>query len=609
MKSYFENNQMKNKLKGMRNLKSRLLGLCTLGILISACNTEFEKVIPASPELGSIEFKRPKLLYVVVDGARGTTVRDANIPVMQSLLPNSIYSWNSLADENGLNATNWASMITGVSKSKHNVLSEDFAGNKLSDYPAIFERIKSVNENFRIASFTSSDLFKNNLTKGADVSELLTNDLSVKNRLVDFLKADTASMVVAQFGAIDAAGKAAGYDAVANPAYKTAIETFDTQLGEVMNAIKNRSTYDKENWMVIIASNKGGDFTLPPAQDDKTVFSNTEMNTFSIIYNASFTQTFIVKPYVGNPWSGNAPRFRGDPERTQALLPDSTSRLFNFGDTTSFTISIKIKKRKNPLNTARGDYYYEWPSFLGKKTTSGWGDNEGPGWEFSLMQNRWRFFISGGTDFRNGEEICGANISGDTWHDLTAVVEYKPDGRKYVRVYTDGVMGITNKNDGNLEKPATTEFMLNGKPNFDNNARLRLGYTGGQTNGNFGKIDVNLADFKIFNVALTEEVIKQHACETSIDPSHPNYANLIGYWPLDEGNGTDLSDMGPFAANFTLNGTQIWEQYTDLVCAPSITNVSGLVPKNADMPAQILSWFNIARKASWGLDGKVWITN
>ena len=615
MRSYFENNQVKNKQKGMKNLKSRLIGLSILGMLFSACNTEFDKVIPVSPELGGIDYKKPKLLYIVVDGARGTSVRDANIPVMKSLLPNAVYTWNSLGDENGLNATNWSTMMTGVGKAKHNVISDDFSGNKLTEYPAIFQRMKSIDSKLRVAAFSSSTLFKEKLTVGADVSEMLSNDLAVKNRLVDFIKTDTASMVIAQFDAIDAAGKSSGYDITAYPAYKTAIETFDTQLGEILTALKSRASYSKENWMVIISSNKGGAFTLPVSQDDKTVFSNTAMNTFNIIYSPSFKQTFIAKPFVGNNWSGNAPRFKGDPERTQALVSPATSANFNFGDTTSFTISVKVKKRKNPTNVSRGDYYYQWPSFLGKKTTSGWGNNVGPGWEFSFLKNGWRFFISGGTDFVNGYEIVGADLSGDTWHDLTAVVEYKKtDGKKYVRIYTDGVMGVANNVGvvgvgGSVSNPVAREVELPGKPNFNNNAQLRLGYAPGEIDGNLGKIDVNLAEFRIFKAALADNVIKERACETSINPSHPNYQDLVGYWPLNEGIGTNLNDAGPFIANFTLQGTYSWEPYTDLICSPSLANIANLVPKNADIPAQILSWFNIARQTSWGLEGKVWISN
>ncbi|WP_316794333.1 DUF4983 domain-containing protein [Pedobacter frigoris] len=600
----------------MKTLKTRFMGASFFVLaLLGACNSDFDKVIPESPELNSnIKYKKPKVLYIIADGARGTSVRDADIPVLKSLIAKSIYTWNSLADLNGTDATNWTDMMTGVKKEKHLVLTEDFADNKLADYPVVFQRIKSINPNIRVASFASSSVFKDKLTTGADVSESFgNNDEAVKVRMVDFLKSDTASFVIGQFSGINLAGKASGYDN-SFTAYKTAIKDFDTRVGEIINSVKARSTYKEENWLIIITSNKGGQFALPPAQDDKTIFSNMNVNTFTMIYSESIKQTFIAKPFLGNSISGNAVTFLGDPEKTVGLVSPALSANFNFGDTASFTISVKIKKGKNPTNISRGDYYYEWPSILGKKATSGWGDGQGPGWEFSLLQNRWRFFISGGTDFRNGYEINGLEFSGDTWHDLTAVVERKPDGKKYVRVYTDGVLGVTNNVGvtgvgGSIPTPAAKEVELPGKPNFDNNAQLRVGYTGGEINGSFGKINVQLAEFKIWKAALPDAVVKQYACDPSMNVSHPYYANLLGYWPMNEGSGTKLADKGPFVADFTLQGTYTWNSFTSLVCSPNNTNLSNLVPKNSDLPAQILSWFNIALQDKWALDGKVWITN
>ncbi|WP_169304306.1 DUF4983 domain-containing protein [Pedobacter frigoris] len=601
----------------MKTFKTRFMGASLFVLaLLSACDSDFNKVIPESPDLNSdIKYKKPKVLYIIADGARGTSVRDADIPVLKSLIAKSVYSWNSLADLNGTDATNWTDMMTGVKKEKHQVLTEDFAGNKLADYPVVLQRIKSINPNIRIASFASSSVFKDKLTTGADVSESFNNnDEAVKVRMVDFLKSDTASFVIGQFSGINLAGRASDYDN-SFAAYKTAIKDFDTRVGEIINTVKARPTYKEENWLIIITSNKGGQFALPPAQDDKTIFSNMNVNTFTMIYSESIKQTFIAKPFLGNSFLASSVTFLGDPEKTVGLVSPALSSNFNFGDTTSFTISVKIKKGKNPTNVSRGDYYYEWPSVLGKKATSGWGDGQGPGWEFSLLQNRWRFFISGGTDFRNGYEINGMEFSGDTWHDLTAVVERKPDGKKYVRIYTDGVLGVTNNVGvtgvgGSVATPAAKEVELPGKPNFDNNTQLRVGYTGGEINGSFGKINVELAEFKIWKAALPDAVVKQYACDPSMDVSHPYYANLLGYWPMNEGAGTKLADKGPFVADFTIQGTYKWNVNTpSLLCSPNNTNLSNLVPKNADLPAQILSWFNIARQDKWALDGKVWITN
>jgi hypothetical protein len=520
-----------------------------------------------------------------------------------------------LADTTKTDATNWADLLTGVKKEKHGVVTEDFAGNKLTDYPSIFARIKSVNPKMRIATFASSEVVKTRLTGGADISESFAgNDEATKSRIVEFIKTDTAALVMGQFSGIEAAGKASGYDNSFAP-YKAAINAFDAKVGEMVAAVKARPTYAKENWLVIITSNKGGQFTLPANQDDKTVFSNTNANVFTVIWNASFRPTFIGKPFLGNSFAGAAVRYKGNPEKTQGLVSTINSPNFNFG-ADDFTVSVKIKKGLTK-NRSRGDYYYQWPSFLGKRTNNGWGESN-PGWDFCLFQDGWRFFASGGSGFGSGTEIGGANFSGETWHDLTVVIERKADGFRYAKLYTDGVKGVTNdsRNEGSYpapngtkQNPVSVDVRLSGSPNFNNNAPMRVGYSDGEIDGDFGNINVNLAELKIWKVALPETVVKQYACDPTMDSSHPYYDYILGYWPLNEGSGTTMKDLGPFSANMTLQGTYVWESFTDLVCSPTVTALGNLVPKNTDLPAQIISWFNIPRQESWALDGKVWISN
>ncbi|WP_256004766.1 DUF4983 domain-containing protein [Pedobacter deserti] len=584
-----------------------------LAVITSSCNKDFDKVIPGSPDNNTdITYKTPKVLYIIADGARGLSVRDANVPNIKSLLPTSIYTWNSLADVNALNSTNWADMMTGVMKEKHNITTEDFANNKLSDYPVIFKRLKEVDANIKVASFASTAAFKNNLMADADVSQLYSNDDQVKAGIIDYLKGEAASVVVGQFSNIQKAGLASGFDNEF-ATYKTAIEQFDAQVGEILNTLKSRANYPKENWLVIITSSRGGTYALPPAQDDKTLFSNTNANTFTIFHSASYNQTIVAKPFLGNIFDAKSVRFKGEPDKTQALLdPVKSAQYFNFGEQGSFTVSVKIKKHKTK-NTGRGDYYYAWPSILGKRDNTGWGGASGrPGWDICLFYNGWRFYAAGGDgDMLNGVEVAGADFSGNAWHDLTFVVERKADKATYVRLYTDGVNGMTNKLTGaSTANPVAGEFKLpaNTKVNFDNNAPLRLGWTSGETDGQYGIIDVELAEYKIWGVALSETVIKQLACEPEMDENAPNYDDLVGYWRLDEGSGNVLKDQ-IFGNNFTLQGTYSWSTFSELLCTPNNTTLNTLVPKNADIPAQILSWFNIARQEEWGIDGRVWISN
>ncbi|MGV8878765.1 MAG: alkaline phosphatase family protein [Sphingobacteriaceae bacterium] len=582
--------------------------ICLLVILVAtSCNKQFDKVVPDSQDGSIVSYKVPKVLYLIADGARGSSVRDAKTPVISELIKNSIYSWNSVSDTTKNDATNWADMMTGVKKEKHGVLTPDFADNKLDDYPVIFKHIKSIKPDFRMVSFAASSAFKDNLTAGADVSESFEgNDVAVKDRLVNFLNSDSASIIVGQFGEIEKVGKQVGFDNKF-PGYKAAIVSFDTQVGEILTALKARPTYNKENWLIIVTSNRGGQFKLPVEEDDKTLFSNTNANTFTIFSNQSYKPTFIGRPFLGNTYSGGAVRFKGqNNDAVKAKLDKKVSNEeFNFGGNADFTVSIKVKKGKT-VDRSQGDYWYQWPSILGKRDNSAWGV---AGWNICLFYNGWRFFGAGGPNNSNGDEVAGMDFSGETWHDLTFVVEKKADGFRYIRMYTDGVKGITNRDGGSTSRPIKTDVRLSGNPNYNNLDPLTLGWVPGDIDGNKGVLNLQMSEFKVWKTALPEAVIQQYACDPTMDESHPYFDYLVGYWPMVEGTGDKFEDKGPFSANFQLQGPYQWENFTDLICSPSNTSVGTLVPKNSDIPTQILSWFNIARQDSWALDGRVWIAN
>ncbi|MDB5156695.1 MAG: hypothetical protein JWR50_1402 [Mucilaginibacter sp.] len=618
----------------MKNFKAKLFGVSLFILTLAACNHKFDKVIPASPANNQkITGKTQKVLYIIADGARGTSVRDADIPTLKTLLPGSIYSWNSLADTGINNATNWADLITGVTRLKHNVLTEDFAGYNKAAYPTIFTRIKSVRPNMRIAAFSTSPAFKQYLTDGTDVAENLANDATLTSRMSDFLKTDTASIIVGEFSGIQAAGNTSGFDNSFAP-YKAAIGTFDTEVGTLLTSISSRPNYANEDWMIVVTSNRGGAYTLPPAQNDKTIFSDASLNTFTIFYASTYKQTLISKPFVGNVYTGNSVEFLGDPQKGVGQVSKELSPFYNFGTTANFTISVKVKKHKNPVNVSRGDYYWQWPGFMGKRggnngdptPQTNWEGNGGsPGWDFTWSQNRWRFMVTGTGLYSGGDELDGIEIKDENWHDLTVVCERKADNHAYISIYTDGVSGITSRLNGSVAAPYTGAYdifnnnsSLSPDLNLDNNSVLRVGWTPGEmdggNNGNtFGKIDVELKELKIFQSAMNSADVKQYACDQTLDATNPYYPYLIGYWPMDEGSGTVAHDKGPIGGDFTLSQSQpggyTWNKFSDLICSPAATNLRPQVPQSADVPAQIISFFNIARQASWNLDGRVWITN
>lgn len=549
--------------------------------LFSSCQQEFQRLIPDRDyglDTVDVAFGTPKVLYLIVDGARGESVRTAEAPNINALLPESIYSWVSLSDETVENpGTNWADMLTGVKKDKHGIVGNDFSNNNFETFPLMYERVKAAKPESDIRVFTSSSIFNNNLTGGVDVREVVSNDSAVKDRIINTLSEDDITMITGHFTSVDQAGAQYGYDNSV-PHYKNAILQFDEYVGEILDALKARPGYSEENWLVVIASSQGGDFEVPDNQNDNTIFSNPSANTFTIFHTAKYKSRFIGKPYLGNRFQGDFVRFNG---QRYAEVTEGDNSIYNLG-TTAFTIELKVKKNRGPDN----NYKFYYPSILGKRPewSSGWASN---GWVIFLEDNFWMFNARGPGD---GNQVKGTTLADATWNSL-AVVGVIRDNQRFVRTYTNGVFN----NESNVQ----------GWGDFNNSAPLKMGYINGSGHG---EPDVYLADVRIWKVALPDDVIQEYSCNIGVDEGHPYYDFLAGHWPVVGSTGNTITDEGPLGSHMTLRGDDFsWDRLAEYLCAPSTDDLGELVPRNVDVPAQIFSWLKISRQENWQLDGRVWL--
>lgn len=548
---------------------------------ICSCKEDFARLIPDveyGEEEVDVSYGAPKVLYLIVDGARGESVRAANAPNLTGLLNHSIYSWVSLSEvETASETTNWADMLTGVRKNKHGVLNQDLDGNNLEDFPLLYKRIHDAYPEGTMVAYTSSESFKENFTEGTQHSELLANDEAVKDQLLTSLGDKDVTLVVGHFRGIEEAGNTFGFDN-SFPEYKQSILQFDEYVGELLKAMEARTDFEKEDWLVVIASSSGGDFTIPENQNDNTVFSIPGVNTFTIFYAPKYQSRFINKPYLGNRFQGDFVRFQGE---RYAEINAGDNALYNFGEE-AFTIELKIKKNRGSNN----NYKYYYPSLIGKRPewSSGWPAN---GWVIFLEDNFWMFNARGTGD---GNQVRGGTLSDATWNNIT-VVGVLRDNERFLRTYTNGQFN----NESNITSWG----------NLDTDALLKMGYING--NGH-GSADVYLADIRIWKVALPDDIIKSYSCEVGVDEFHPYFDFLAGYWPIIGSDGNTIIDEGPFGSHMALKGGDYSiDRLAEYLCAPSTDDIGALVPRSVDIPAQIVSWLKIPRQENWQFDGRVWL--
>ncbi len=69
-----------------------------------------------------------------------------------------------------------------------------------------------------------------------------------------------------------------------------------------------------------------------------------------------------------------------------------------------------------------------------------------------------------------------------------------------------------------------------------------------------GKID----EARIWRTALSDTLIRRYMCR-KVDNTHPKFNDLVGYWNLDEGTGSTVTDLSGKGNNGTVTNGPVWE--------------------------------------------------
>lgn len=554
-----------------------------LALTMASC-TKYADPPPIFEELptGDTTQGGRKVLLIGIDGGVGPAFKTINPPAIAELLKHSKYSFDGISETATTDAATWKSMVTGVTYELHGIKDSSF----------IYTPPSGTDEHAAIKTYpsflnyllTSSKGLLNTVTVSSWRSWLATllpdskkqvqtaDDKQVKDSAVALLKNGNPDLMVLEFSGLNLAGKQGAF-AASDPGYKDAVTKLDGYIGEIMAALKARPEYNKkEDWLVILVSNHGG------AGNKYGGASEAERNMFALYYNERITGYEIQSSkrtgvlLKGLPGAG----------LVNATIPDDHG-LYNFGDQQNFTFEAKVKI---PVNQSYGD-----TRFLGKKANS---NQEVVGWSFQMVQRKWRAGV--GNPLANGwieTDVSHAEITDNKWHTLTFVVNMD-NGKRYMQIFTDGI-------PGGARREITAQGSLN------TTTPLRLGFipsAGVSTPIYFGEI-------KAFNEAMTEAEIKAGLCIADM-AQHPKKANLIGYWPANDGveAGAVFKNKAAVGYDFQIQGDYTWSWMEDSPCAPPVSGqqLAPLLLRTQDVAAQIFYWLRVPVKTEWGLQGKEWLS-
>ncbi|MFP3596461.1 alkaline phosphatase family protein [Chryseobacterium sp. SIMBA_029] len=494
-----------------------------------------------------------KVLFIGIDGCRADVMMSSSIPNIQSLITKSIYSVDGLCAATTWSGNGWSTMLTGVWHTKHNVQDNNFTNPNYINYPDFLTRAETYNPNLRTISLANWAPINDKIVRTADVKSNLGSDIAVKNAAVNALQNDNPDILFVDFDDVDHAGHSYGFSS-GIPQYVSAIQTTDAYIGEIVNAMKNRSTYSNEDWMVVLTTDHGA------VESSHGGGNLSERNIFTIYSNPNFIPQQISKTVIDVNKTHNQLNF---PAGTYAK--PSNQIPFNFGTSQDFTLEFWVK----PNAAFSSD-----PVMIGNKN---WANGKNKGFIISGYSGQtFKINIGDGT---NRIDLVGGKIEVNTWKHIA--VSFDRDG--LVTLYEDGV-------------PVTFAKM---NTIGDINSGLPLTINQDGTNVYGQNLAASYKDIRIWKSALPNDVLVNWATQ-DITPSHPYYSQLLADWKCNETSGNTLIDSSPNSNNGTITGTST--RTANTTNNFKIYNYLSTTRETDHLPT-VLNWMCIPVQASWGIDG------
>lgn len=548
----------------------------------TSCNKEIDNKIQfASTDdiQGNYGEKSYRVAYIVIDGAVGSVVAtqatDYNkMPFLASMTDNSLFSWNSIASNVTDDITFYADLLTGVKKDKHKVISQDLSGSDLVTYPLLFDRLKK-DLGIRTAVITSnSSVERLSVSSTIDNKQVLTSDDDVVREAKKELDRADANFALVTLSGADKAGKASGYGPQSE-VYLNALQTVDNQLKEIVNTIKGRSNYSSEQWLIVVASNRGGDYAIDPALNDGSLYSIPFRNNFVLFHNNKFQYKITERVDLSDPtYDGSAIRYTGT--ANSAVIEASQADIYNLGNTADKEFTIQMKVKIHALGTNN-------PAFFSKQNNTGNADDG------------WSFIHNGGSGWRlkvKGAQIIDKDVFAlNQWYTLTAKI-YNDNGIRKAKLFRNGVF----KEEGEVGTVQGSSTMP-----------LKLGYSSSWTGNQLQSHSIT--DVRIYNMALPDEYIGSSYCGTAVYSDDVYWDKLIGYWPAIEGKGNVLVDRSKSKRNFNVTGTVVWNPFSERsgsLCPTAPENLDMSTIRSVDAPVLIYNWLGMLGTDKFNLDSKVW---
>ncbi|MFJ2987277.1 alkaline phosphatase family protein [Collimonas sp. NPDC087041] len=230
----------------------------------AVCDAE-STVVQKEQSQTAIDYSQRKALVIGVDGmqyeklqeaiAAGRAPNLAQFTIAKSYIGGVV---GTVTQQSTYSGPGWSTILTGAWSNRHRVTGND--SRQRNQTKSIFRLIKEATPSRRTASIISWNTINDNFARDIElayidrVEKCSDIDQCVAEKASSALRFEVFSFVFAHFDEPDLTGHAQGF----GDAYQAAIQGVDTQVGQLLAALRQRQVaYPDEDWLIIVTPDHG----------------------------------------------------------------------------------------------------------------------------------------------------------------------------------------------------------------------------------------------------------------------------------------------------------------------------------------------------------------
>ncbi|RZK78651.1 MAG: hypothetical protein EOO92_10750, partial [Pedobacter sp.] len=509
--------------------------------LTLACKkNQLDQQVVLEPKLNSsanalMQNKVKRVLFIGIDGLVWRTITQTNAPNLKQLMDASVTYTNALAEVPTWSSNGWSALFTGVGVSKHKASDNSFSGADFINYPSFFRQVKAANAQARTVSIATWSSINNNIIASQDLTVRVNsaNDNATQTGIINEIRNNNPEVAFCHFDNVDHAGHASNYNPTTQM-YLDSVKSVDVRVGKILQAVKARVNYANENWLIIVATDHGGDASHGGS-------SYKERNAFIVINNEGVNPAlFNQEPTEAidtKPLSTSAVTFNSN---TYGTIPQLSG--LNLDANSSFTLEFRVRATASSSD----------PVIIGNKDWSN-GYNKG-----IIISNRNGIIRANFGDGTKRLDIDGVDLKDNRWHQIAIVVNRTT---QKAEIYDGGTL--------------VSQASIANVGSLQSGLAFRLGQDA--TNNYSPSFSGNIAEVRIFKSAVSAAAVSSYAF-TSIDNAHPFRSSLVFYTKGNDGSG-NIYNSSLVSGNVTLvakNGSSVaWTSLVAPIFWKKTTNYHG----------------------------------